>query len=124
MTTTATVDFHARPLSVGVYDATDEFRAIGQHACVCYADNLGLVAVVGRADDPEAQLWADLFAASADLLAALEAVLPYADSLLADFMVEAEPGFEGDPAGGRTANDYLRAVNGARAAIAKAKGEA
>ena len=61
-----------RPISVGVYDATDAFRAIDQHSCVCFADDMTLIATTGRADDPTAQAWSDLIAAAPDLLAALK----------------------------------------------------
>ncbi len=53
-----------RPLAFGVYDATPEFQSIQQHSCVCYADDLGLVAVTGPADDVESQQFAELFAAA------------------------------------------------------------
>lgn len=74
------VDFNARPLSVGQYEPTDTFREISNHSCVCFADDLGLVATVGRATDPEAQQWADLFAAAPDLLAALNLCLDAIDN--------------------------------------------
>lgn len=50
-----------KPLKFGFYRATAEFRAIELHSCVCYED-LGLVAVTGRADDELSQAYAELFA--------------------------------------------------------------
>jgi hypothetical protein len=87
-------------LNVGVYEATDAFRSIEKHSCVCF-DDMGLVAVTGPAEDKEAQKYADLFAAAPELLAALEAFVEYHET------------------------DYLDIpeVEQARAAIAKAKGE-
>jgi hypothetical protein len=61
-------------LNFGVYEATDNFRAIQQHSCVCF-DDMGLVAVTGPAEDKEAQEYAELFAAAPDLLAALKAAV-------------------------------------------------
>lgn len=57
-------------LNVGIYEATDAFRSIKQHSCVCF-DDMGLVAVTGPAEDKEAQKYADLFSAAPDLLSAL-----------------------------------------------------
>jgi len=69
-----------RELSVGVYDATDNFKSIDRHSCVCYADTLGLVAVTGPAGDKESEKYADLFAEAPNLLEALEeAVIVLAD---------------------------------------------
>lgn len=61
-------------LNAGVYEVTDAFRAIEQHACVCF-DDMGLVAVTGRADDEESQKYADLFAAAPEMLERLEDTL-------------------------------------------------
>ena len=58
-----------RPIAFGVYTATDAFRAIDQHSCVCFADDMGLIAVTGRADDKEAQRWSELFAAASETAA-------------------------------------------------------
>ena len=58
-------------LNFGVYEATDAFRSITQHSCVCF-DDMGLVAVTGPADDRESQKYAELFAAAPDLLKALK----------------------------------------------------
>lgn len=61
--------------AVGVYEATDNFRSITQHACICDHDTLALIAVTGPATDKQSQADARLMAAAPDLLAALEAVL-------------------------------------------------
>lgn len=63
-----------RPLAPAVYDTTDSFREIEQHVAVCWPDDMTLVAVTGRAGDPMAEKYADLFAASPRTLAALEAL--------------------------------------------------
>jgi hypothetical protein len=89
-------------LNFGVYEATDNFRAIQQHSCVCF-DDMGLVAVTGPAEDKESQEYAQLFAAAPDLLTALE-----------NIMVSAE-------LKGVKFSAYL--VKQARDAISKAKGE-
>ncbi len=60
-----------RPITVGVYDTTDAFRAIGQHSCVCFADDMSLIAVTGRSNDPVAQRWSALIAAAPKLLECL-----------------------------------------------------
>lgn len=54
-------------LNVGVYEATDAFRAIKLHSCVCF-DDLGLVASVGPAGDKESEKYAELFAAAPEML--------------------------------------------------------
>lgn len=56
--------------TVGVYEATEGFRRIRQHACVCDSETMDLIAVLGRAEDRQSQVDADLVAASPDLLAA------------------------------------------------------
>lgn len=58
------------PWSVGVYEATEGFRQIRQHACVCDPETLALIAVLGRAEDRQSQIDADLVAAAPDLLQA------------------------------------------------------
>jgi len=70
----------SRKLWHGEYVATDNFRAIKKHASVCFEDGV-LVAVTGRADDRESQLYAAMFADApamlleiANLRAALEAI--------------------------------------------------
>lgn len=74
------VKLTSRPLWHGKYRATDNFKAIEMHACVCFEDG-GLVASTGRADDRESQLYAAMFADApamlleiANLRAALEAI--------------------------------------------------
>lgn len=51
-----------RKLAAGVYETTEAFREIEQHSCVCYEDDLGLVATTGPAEDLESQQLADFFA--------------------------------------------------------------
>ena len=51
-----------RTLSYGVYNATDNFKSIAQHSCVCFADDMGLVATTGPAGDKESEQYAELFA--------------------------------------------------------------
>jgi len=58
-----------RPIAFGVYSATPAFRAIDQHSCVCFADDMGLIAVTGRAEDKEAQRWSEFFAAAPETAA-------------------------------------------------------
>ena len=60
-----------RKLSVGQYVSTPEFKSIQNHSCVCFEDDLGLLAVTGPADDKESQSYADLFAAAPELLDAI-----------------------------------------------------
>jgi hypothetical protein len=64
-----------RQLTVGVYQPTERFRQIREHACVCRADDMGLVAVCGPAGDPESEKDAELFAAAEELLAACKGAL-------------------------------------------------
>jgi hypothetical protein len=64
-----------RPLTVGQYTPTAAFRAIQNHSCVCYADDRGLVALTGPADDIESQKYADLFSAAPDLLEVCKAMI-------------------------------------------------
>jgi len=65
-----------RKLTVGVYYPTDAFKALTEHSCVCFEDDMGLVAVTGPARDRESQEYADLFSAAPELLAALEGLIP------------------------------------------------
>ena len=58
-----------RTIAFGIYSATDTFRAIDQHSCVCFADDMGLIAVTGRADDKEAQRWSEFIAAAPETAA-------------------------------------------------------
>lgn len=62
-------------LAVGVYEATENFRGIEQHACVCCTEDQLLIAVTGPAGDRESEWHADLFAAAPELLAACEVAL-------------------------------------------------
>jgi hypothetical protein len=87
-------------LNFGVYKTTDSFRSIKEHSCVCF-DDMTLVAVTGPADDKDSQKYAELFAASPDLLKALEDLVDYHS----------------------TDYDEIPEVKLARVAIAKAKGE-
>jgi hypothetical protein len=66
-------------LNFGVYDTTATFRQIDQHACVCF-DDMGLVAVTGEAGDKESQEYAQLFAASKDMLKCLKAIRRYLET--------------------------------------------
>lgn len=68
-----------RPLTFGVYETTPAFQAIPKHSCVCYADDRGLVAVTGPADDPESQRLSELFAAAPELLAACKLLIKQYD---------------------------------------------
>lgn len=96
-----------RPLAFGVYETTPAFQAIQQHSCVCYADDLGLVAVTGPADDPESQRLAELLAASPQL----RAELIKAESFIA--------GFEDDD----SQEGIAELLSGIRAALAKTEKE-
>jgi hypothetical protein len=103
-------------LNFGVYEATDAFRAIKQHSCVCF-DDMGLVAVTGPADDEESKQYAELFAAAPDILAALEGIMEYMkDNDLIDCVCDS-----GDDSVGLSpvVCEYHQAV----VAVAKAKGE-
>jgi hypothetical protein len=53
---------NTRQLAYGVYDATPNFQSIPQHSCVCFADDMGLVATTGPAGDKESEEYAELFA--------------------------------------------------------------
>lgn len=66
-----------RKLAFGVYEATEAFRETQKHSCVCYEDDLGLVAVTGPAGDEESEKYAELFAAAPQMLEALETVAGY-----------------------------------------------
>lgn len=100
-----------RPLSVGTYQATESFRAITQHECVCFADDGGLVALTGPAGEAESAAYAKLFAAAPNQNKALEALINFIEKHKAAFIgVEC------------TAEDYARAVQPAMAALLKALG--
>lgn len=74
----------ARPLTFGVYYTTPTFRAIEQHSCVCFSDDMGLVASTGRANDEESQRYAELFALAPKMLELLLALQDDPEALLAD----------------------------------------
>lgn len=57
-----------RPLSFATHKATPHFKAIDQHACVCFADDMGLVATTGEAGDTESEQYAELFAQAPAML--------------------------------------------------------
>jgi hypothetical protein len=57
--------------TVGQYAPSETFKQIENHSCVCRPD-LGLIAIAGRADDPEAQALSDLISTSPELLMALK----------------------------------------------------
>mgnify|MGYP001287945381 CR=1 FL=1 len=52
----------SRPLKFGIYEATPAFREIKMHSCVCFGDDLGVVAVTGPAGSESSQAYAELFA--------------------------------------------------------------
>ncbi len=66
-----------RKLAFGVYEASPEFQEISQHSCVCYEDDLGLVALTGPAGDKESEEYAELFSAAPEMLDALETMARY-----------------------------------------------
>lgn len=99
-----------RPLAVDTYVSTRAFQSIGIHACVCFADDAGLVATTGRAEEPLNAAYARLFAAAPALLAALEELTEGAHLDGDGYVRLGQPGL----------GDHLLAR--ARAAIAKATG--
>jgi len=50
-----------RKVTVGQYTPSAPFKAINNHSCVCYADDMGLVALTGPAEDKDSQDLADFF---------------------------------------------------------------
>lgn len=62
-------------LTTGLYQPTDEFRAIAEHVAVCRESDNGLVAVVGPYGDEASAWFARMFAAAPELLAACKTVL-------------------------------------------------
>jgi len=69
-----------RPLAANEYRATPAFRAIDEHACVCFADDQGLVATTGEAGDEQAAAYATLFALAPQMLRALRGVVADVES--------------------------------------------
>ncbi len=65
-------DLFDRELGFGIYETTAEFRKIGLHSCVCFKDDLGVVAVTGLAGDLESEQYAELFSVAPQMLDALE----------------------------------------------------
>lgn len=63
-----------RKLEVALYTPTVGFQRIREHVAVCYADDHGLVALTGSADEEveESKRYANLFAAAPELLEALK----------------------------------------------------
>lgn len=75
----------SRHLWHGEYIATKNFKAIEKHASVCFEDGT-LVAVTGKADDRQSQLYAAMFADAPSMLLeiaklrnAVEAALSWLD---------------------------------------------
>jgi hypothetical protein len=69
----------ARPLAVALYAPSDNFKAIPEYTAVCFADNMGLVAVTGPADNKPSEDYAHLFALSPELRDALTALVEDAE---------------------------------------------
>lgn len=80
---------HQRELAYGVYEATERFRAIDLHSCVCFKDNMDLIAVTGDANDVVSQAWAEKFAMVDDLALAL--------LMTSDLLWQALPEMKGGP---------------------------
>ena len=99
-------------LNVAIYDTTDTFRAISQHAAVCF-DDMTLVAVTGPADDKESQEYATLFAASHKMLAALEGAEACLKNVFELFQYQDD---------GDWLDEVLDRLNESTAAIASARG--
>lgn len=74
-------DALTRTLAYGVYNTTDHFRSIPQHSCVCFTDDLGLVAVTGPAGDPQSERYAEFFAAAPALLVASARLVAALDTI-------------------------------------------
>lgn len=68
------------PLAFGVYDASQSFRAIEQHSCVCFADDMGVVAVTGKAGDEESEKYAELFAKVPEMRSLLQDYISHFDN--------------------------------------------
>jgi hypothetical protein len=54
------------PWAVGQYTATESFKSIDNHTCVCVPDTMLLIATCGPADDLKSQRDADVIAAAPD----------------------------------------------------------
>lgn len=110
-----------RKLAFGVYKATEEFKSVDLHSCVCYADDLGLVATTGPAGDPLSEKYAELFAsapAQAERITALEQAM---GKLLADMRLQEYYGFSGELA--EFPEIASRHMNEAGDLLAKARGQ-
>ena len=59
--------------TVGQYTPTASFQQITNHSCVCKPD-LGMIALAGPADCEESQKMSDMFSASPEMMAELEAI--------------------------------------------------
>ena len=44
------------PWRAGIYEATESFKNIEQHSCICDHDNYGLIAICGPAEDKQSQI--------------------------------------------------------------------
>lgn len=99
------------PWSVGVYNATDNFRSIEQHSCVCDPETMALIAVTGPAHDRQSQVDADLIATAPELLEACERAEQTIRNLGNGFL------------SGDAKEIAINEANNLRAAIAKAKGK-
>ena len=102
-------------LTTGFYVPTPSFQSIPEHFAVMYEDNHGLVALCGPVDDdPEknkdSMAYAKKFAAVDDLIKAL--------AVLVEEASQRYPHFEQEP----ETSSARRALDAARAAIAKAQG--
>jgi hypothetical protein len=73
-----------RKLAFGVYVATENFKAVAEHSCVCYEDDMGLVATTGPADDELSQKYAEFFAGAPARIAELEAALLESNNMLSE----------------------------------------
>jgi hypothetical protein len=94
-------DLASRKLWHGEYIATDNFRKIEKHASVCFEDG-ALVAVTGKADDRESQLYAALFADAPAMLLEVarlrEALEIAADALANEDLSQSEKMYEANRA--------------------------
>ena len=97
ITKTELTNLASRKLWYGEYVATDNFKAIEKHASVCFEDG-ALVAVTGRADDRESQLYAAMFADAPAMLLEVaklrEALEIAADALANEDLSQSEKMYE------------------------------